>query len=457
MDSSREGGVPAYDVMGPEMASNPQPIYKLMREHEPIAKSEFATTLTRRADVDHALRHPEIFSSNMGAIDLGNTRPLIPLQIDPPDHVKYRRLLDPLFAPKQMAALEPEVTALVNTLIDGFIDRGECDFNNDFAVPLPSQVFLTLLGLPLDDLDTFLGWKDGIIRPPMDDDFGQAARHRAGAEIESYFDGALTAAEAKPGDDLLSWMLEAEMDGHRLSRDEMIGTLFLFMIAGLDTVTCTLDCSVAYLAQHPDQRARLANDLSLVPTTVEELLRWETPVPGVVRVAAQDTEIGGCPVHKGEIVSVLIGSANTDEDDLPDAYDVDLGRQENRHLAFGGGIHRCLGSHLARLGVAGRVARVASPHPRVLGEGQHRAGVHTGPARHRALPARVFRVKVVLDANACTGHGRCYMLAPDVFAPDERGHCEVRIADVPDALVAQATLAVSNCPERALSTDDHAE
>ncbi|EUA31020.1 cytochrome P450 family protein [Mycobacterium xenopi 3993] len=121
--------------------------------------------LSRLSDIEMALKHTELFSSNMDAVDLGNLRPLIPLQIDPPEHAKYRRILDPLFTPREMARREPEVTKLVNEMIDGFADRGECDFHAEFAVPLPCTVFLQLLGLPLEDLDKFLAWKDGVIRP----------------------------------------------------------------------------------------------------------------------------------------------------------------------------------------------------------------------------------------------------------------------------------------------------
>ncbi len=121
--------------------------------------------LSRKADIDEALRHPEMFTSNMSAVDLKNVRPLIPLQIDPPDHKKYRKLLDPIFAPRLMTAMEEEVAVLVNDLIDRFIDRGEVDFSAEFSVPYPSQVFLKLLGLPPEELDRFLAMKDGIIRP----------------------------------------------------------------------------------------------------------------------------------------------------------------------------------------------------------------------------------------------------------------------------------------------------
>ena len=136
--------------------AEPQPMYKALRESTPVFRSPQAVVLSRLADIEMALKHTELFSSNMDAVDLGNVRPLIPLQIDPPDHAKYRRILDPLFTPREMARREPRVTELVNEMIDRFADRGECDFHEEFAVPLPCTVFLQLVGLPLEDLDQFL-------------------------------------------------------------------------------------------------------------------------------------------------------------------------------------------------------------------------------------------------------------------------------------------------------------
>jgi cytochrome P450 len=312
--------------------------------------------VAKRSDIDVALRHPEVFSSNMSAVEMGNIRPLIPLQIDPPDHKKFRRILDPLFAPKQMHLLEEPITELVNQLIDQFEGAEEIDFSKQFSIPFPSQVFLTLLGLPLEDLPLFLAMKDGIIRP--EHATGAATREaeeamryqRENAErVYAYFDKVLDQREVERRDDLLSRFLDAEIDGARLSREDILDICFLFLAAGLDTVSASMDCFFGYLADHPDQRKRLVDDPSLISSAVEELLRWETPVTGVVRIAAEDAEIGGCPVHQGENVALLLGSANTDEGEFGDADVVRFDREVNRHLAFGGGVHRCLGSHLARL------------------------------------------------------------------------------------------------------------
>jgi cytochrome P450 len=341
--------------MDPELAARPQPAYRLMREQSPVLRMDGHVMLTRWADIDHAMRHPEVYSSNAAAVDLGNARPLIPLQIDPPRHVKYRRVLDPLFAPRKVARLEPEVAGLVNDLVDRFAGRGECDFSEEFAVPLPSQVFLTLLGLPLDDLDLFLKMKDGIIRPwhatgrPFESRETKTYQREMAASIYEYFGRVLDEREKERRDDWLSMFLDAEVDGVKLSREDILDVCLLFLIAGLDTVTDSLECFFAYLAQHPAQRQRLVDDPSIIPSAVEEMLRWESPVSTIARVAAADTEVGGCPIHAGEQIGLLIGSGNTDRERFTDPDVVDLTRDPNPHIAFGGGIHRCLGSHLARL------------------------------------------------------------------------------------------------------------
>jgi cytochrome P450 len=352
------GGEDALSGMDPEMARNPQPVFKLMRE-EPVMSIDLGGSpghlLSRKKEIDEALRHPEIFSSNMTAVDLKNKRPMIPLQIDPPDQRKFRKLLDPIFAPRKMTAMDEEVSLLVNHLIDQFIDRGELDFSKEFSVPFPSQVFLTLLGLPLDELDTFLTMKDGIIRPdhvtgkPYGSKTANDYQQKIADSVYDYFDAILDQRELERREDLLSLFLDAEVEGDKLTREDILDICFLFLIAGLDTVTATLDCMFSFLAQHPEQRAELVNDPSRIPNAIEELLRWETPVMGIARVAVQDTELNGCPIHAGDQVMIMIGSANTDEAEFPDADEVRFDREVNRHLAFGGGIHRCLGSNLARM------------------------------------------------------------------------------------------------------------
>src|ERR1039458_5778985 len=212
-DTSVEEGNP-LSGMDPEMAAHPQPVFKLMRDDMPVMEMDMGSgrgvLLSRKEEIDQALRHPEIFSSNMDAVDLKDRRPMIPLQIDPPEHKKFRKLLDPLFAPRKMALLDDEVSALVNHLIDRFIDRGEVDFAKEFSIPFPSQVFLTLLGLPLDELDRFLVMKDGIIRPDhvTGKPYGSRAvndfQQEVADSVYEYFNEVLDAREVTRQDDLLS-------------------------------------------------------------------------------------------------------------------------------------------------------------------------------------------------------------------------------------------------------------
>jgi cytochrome P450 len=354
-DEHERGGGDPLDGMDAETSRHPQGMYRLLRDNAPaLRKDGVGVIVSRRSEVEEVLRNPDLFSSGMAAAGLGNTRPLIPLQIDPPDHKKYRKLLDPLFAPQRMRALEEPVAQLVNELIDGFEGETEIDFVERFSLPFPSQVFLTLFGLPLDELPRLLDMKDGIIRPhlklgtPVRHPDADAHREATGRAIYDYFDDVLDQREAG-GDDLISGFLDAEVEGHRLTREDILDICFLFLIAGLDTVSASLDCFFRYLAEHPDRRAQLVADPEIIPNLVEELLRWETPVMIVSRVARQDTEVAGCPIRAGEHVLPLLGAANTDEAGFPDADDVRWDRTANRHLAFGGGIHRCLGSHLARL------------------------------------------------------------------------------------------------------------
>jgi len=353
-----EGDTPDEDPfssMDPAMARAPQPVFREMRAAMRVLPMEGSVVIAGRAEIDEALRNTDVFTSNMSAVDLQNVRPLIPLQIDPPEHKLYRRILDPLFAPRKMAELEAPVTALVNELIDDLGERTEIDFAADFSTRFPTQVFLTLLGLPLENLPTFLAMKDGIIRPNhvVGTAYGTAeatAHQKATAEsIYAYFEEVLDEREREPRDDLLSEFLVTEVDGRRLTRHEILDICFLFLIAGLDTVTATLDCMFAFLAEHPDHRRQIVDDPELIPSAVEEMLRWETPVMGIVRAAVTDAEIAGCPVKEGDHVIALLGSANTDEEYFEDADQVRFDREVNRHIAFGGGVHRCLGSHLARL------------------------------------------------------------------------------------------------------------
>ena len=349
-------------LFSPEAADDPHVPYRDLLDRCPVTRSASLSVsgetggsvlISGFEDLNWALKHPEFLSSE-DAVAIGNDRPLIPLQIDPPDHAKYRRLLDPQFSPKRMAALEPDFRALVNQVINGFADRGECDFHEEFATPLPSTFFLRLTGLPIADLPVFLQWRDNIIRPDVEPgDFDAAAEIRAatGREIYAYFESALDERSERRDDGLLSRLLDAEVEGDRLTREELLDICYLLIIAGLDTVTATLDCLVRHLALHPEQRRQLVDDPALSPAVVEELMRFETPVMVVPRMVKQDVKLRDVELRAGDSVTLVLGAGNIDEAEFGDAETVDFDRGRNRHLAFGAGPHRCLGSHLARLEV----------------------------------------------------------------------------------------------------------
>ena len=266
-----------------------------------------------RAAVDTVLRHHEVFTSDFG-LDLGNVRPLIPLSVDPPRHSKYRKILDPLFAPKRMDAIESDVASRVNHFIDQFIDRGECNFTDEYAELFPSSVFLGLMGLPWDELDTFLRLRDGILRPHLVDpealtdlEKHSAVTRATGQDIYAYFGRMLDERQRRPRADILTHFLTAEIDGERLTREDILDVCFLFLIAGLDTVSDSLTCFYAFLATHPDHRHAIVNDPGMIPAAVEELLRWETPVPGTSRMAKSDFEVAGTMIPSGMRISVELG------------------------------------------------------------------------------------------------------------------------------------------------------
>ncbi len=332
-------------------ASCPQPIYQHLVEAEVVEVSEGMCMVASRRAVEATFKNTEVFSSE-GFLELGNVRPLIPLSVDPPRHLKYRKILDPIFAPRQMDAIEDDVTARVNHFIDQFEAKGECHFTHEFAEQFPSAVFLGLMGLPWEELDTFLRLKDGIIRPggiEMEQEERQKIQHDTGQELYAYFDAILDERLKAPKDDILTRFNTAEIDGEKLTREEILDICFLFFIAGLDTVTDSLSCFFAFLAQNDEHRRQIVEHPEIIPSAVEELLRWETPVPNVPRMAVTE----GCPVAghtvpAGSFVLVNVGAANVDPAEYPDPMDVRFDRDVNRHLAFGGGVHRCLGSHLAR-------------------------------------------------------------------------------------------------------------
>ncbi|CAB4362647.1 MAG: cytochrome P450 [Actinobacteria bacterium] len=327
--------------------------FQQMRGMGAAFRADGAVITTTRAAAERVFQNPEIYSSRFGPI-CGAHRPLIPIEIDPPDHHLYRRLLDPMFAPRTINALEPQIAALVNELIDGFIADGGCRFDSQFAVPLPTQVFLALMGLPLADAAFLLEMKDGLLRPGYREGLTdpvavEALNQAVVVKVYDYFQAFVDERRKGPlRDDMMGQVMNGEIEGRRLTDEEILDACFLLLLAGLDTITNSLTLFYHQFANRPDLRMEVANNPDTIPSAVEELLRWETPTPQVYRVAVADDELMGCPVHKGDVVVIDLGAANTDPAFQPDAGELHFDREPNPHYSFTGGIHRCSGSHLAR-------------------------------------------------------------------------------------------------------------
>ena len=289
-------------------------------------------------------------------------------------------------------------------MIDAFAADGEVDFFAAFCEPLPSQIFLSQLGLPLDDVPFLMWVKDGVIRP-TDAEHQQAACPK----LIEYLDAELDRREAssEPQDDLIGGFLTAEVDGHHLTHEDVIDITILLVLAGLDTVTSSLSCMVDWLARHPEERDRLVADPSLLPAAIEELMRVHTPVVAGSRHATADFEIDGVEVKAGDELRVVWAAADMDPDVFPDPTRVDFERPSNRHIAFASGFHRCLGSHLARLEL--RVA-LETLHRRIPDYRldpdrrarlpQHRRGPVRRPTAAR-LHARVTRPAQTRSSRRC--------------------------------------------------------
>ncbi len=281
---------------------------------------------------------------------MGSPLPLVPIAFDPPRHTRYRRILQPFFSPRGVAAWLPEVRALAGELIDGVARRGGCDLVADLAVPLPAQVFLTLFGLPVQDRDRLNAWKEGLLRtkPPEPGETRGLRAVRLGAELYEYVVEHVAQQRRDGAQAGLLGQLLADTSDERLTDEEIYGLAFLFVLAGLETVTSALSTAFAVLASHPELRQRIASDPAVIPDAVQELLRVDGPLLFVPRVTTRDVELAGQHIPAGTQVQVAVAVADRDPAEHPDPDVIDFGRQE-RNLAFGGRPHRCLGSHLARM------------------------------------------------------------------------------------------------------------
>src|SRR6202048_1575915 len=323
--------------------------WRELREAGEAVTSGEEIVLTSAEAVEFAAKKPEIFSSARAFDRLGRPVPLVPIAIAPPDHTRFRRMLDPFFSPKKMAEREPELRRQAGELIDAIVAKGECDVVADLATPFPSQVFLTLFGLPMADRDRLVRGEDSILDftdPGSADATPEVLAHAL--ELFTYLTEHIAERRANTtgGDMLTQLMLNSEDGG--MSDNEILGLCFMFVLAGLDTVTSAVGFSLAKLAGYADLRHQISNDYSLIPAFIEDMLRVDGPVPFAPRVTTEEVEVAGRVVPKDTTVMLSYGSADRDPRRYQDADNVHLDSKAV-HFAFGRGPHRCLGSHLARL------------------------------------------------------------------------------------------------------------
>jgi cytochrome P450 len=297
------------------------------------------------------LQQPDIWSSSVIVpTDPDPPYKWIPVMLDPPEHTKWRHLLGSYFSPGRVAAMRDEQRQLAGELIEKAAQKGGCDFVTDIARLFPAVIFLKIMGMPLDKLDEFLEWEDMILHTDEVGDAANEVRLAGMMKVYEYFSGLIAQRRADPdpdAQDIVSKAVEWTIDDAPVSDLEILNCLLLLFMAGLDTVASQLSYAMLHLATHPEDRARIVAEPDLMSHAVEELLR-AYPIVQTARKATRDMDFHGCPVKAGDMAEFPLAAAGRDERAYPDARRVDFDRKIVRHLSFGGGPHRCLGSHLAR-------------------------------------------------------------------------------------------------------------
>src|SRR6266436_5848429 len=352
-----------FNPMDPAFVEDPYPTYHVLRSQDPVHHSPLGFwVLTRYADVIAMLRDPRLIKEPIAAFVAARFGMAVPfglglsmLDRDPPDHTRLRGLVSKAFTPKALESLRPRIQQIVDELVDQVESRGEMDLVEEFAYPLPVIVICEMLGVPVKDHERFKHWGldiarglDAIMLPP-DSEVGKRSMIGRKALAE-YFRELIAERRAAPRGDMLSALIAAEEAGDKLDEDELLATCILLLIAGHETTVNLIGNGTLALLRHPEQMEKLRRDPSLVESAVEELLRFEGPVETATeRYALEDVQISGATIPRGGLVYVVLASANRDERQFDNPDTLDITRQNNRHLAFGQGIHSCLGAALARI------------------------------------------------------------------------------------------------------------
>lgn len=335
---------------------NPERLYQELREKCPVQHSDRHGgfhIISRFSDVTEIARDYETYSSAQGITipPYGTERPMMPIELDPPEQGDFRRALAPRVSVKRVATLEDQLRAICQEMLAPLAAGEPFDFMTQFAEVFPIDAFWIepLMGRPVESAITEGDWRGKFQQWSHDLHHDDERSANASKMINAYIDDVLEDRRVNPGDDIPTQLITQEVGGRMLSLEEVHDTLLLMFAAGIETTKSALGNMLYRLAHNPDIRRRMAEDPSTIPTAVEELLRLEGPNQGVKRTTTKDVEISGCPVPKGDAVLIMWAAANLDPEEFSDPEDVVMDRHPNRHLAFGHGVHKCIGLHFARL------------------------------------------------------------------------------------------------------------
>lgn len=369
-------------LFSPEVRLNPYPLYQQLRAQQPVlfAPDLGIWSVFRYEDVKTVLSNHGLFSSQFGGQQgqqgqqasgknggsgqqaAGDQSPMAEagageaarrgsplITTDPPRHTDLRMLVNKAFTPRAVAALEPRIEEIANELIDKVVDTGEIDLVQDFSYPLPVIVIAEMLGIPPADRDTFKHWSDEVVASADNVVGGSTNSSQAHQEMNAYFRDIIAERRQNPQNDLISALLAAEIDNQHLDEADILSLCWLLLVAGNETTTNLISNAVRTLLEHPEAMAEVRAHPDLLPGAIEEALRYRSPVQAMFRMAKEDVEMRGQTIPAGSRVVAWIGSANHDEDKFPNAETFDIHRTPNQHIAFGHGVHFCLGAPLARL------------------------------------------------------------------------------------------------------------
>lgn len=355
-----------YDPKSPDVIADPYPALRRLQTEDPVHRSEIlgGWVLTRYADVRAGLADPRLSADRISPFvshpsararpevkELGRFVGMWAVFTDPPRHTRLRGLLNTAFTSREVERLRPRIEELVNTLLDRVSGAGRMDVIRDFAYPLPVAVIAEMIGVPREDSERFKAWSDELAAfigsAAATDKYARAARGMT--EMRDYFRRMVAARRTQPREDIMSRLITAEERGDALSEDELVATCVMLLFAGHETTTNLIGNGVLALLHNPGELRALRDEPSLAVSAVEELLRYDGPNQAMVRIATEDFDLDGRRIRHGDRLFLMLNAANRDPGQFSDPDRVDLRREPNRHLAFGHGIHFCLGAPLARL------------------------------------------------------------------------------------------------------------